>query len=151
MSNSMRINLKVDNTISSLSFLWKSVLKSGEIINQLDNGIDTNYKKVKENFNNLAYFYLSNNKGDTFTVDLLKGTITYNNFKELEGLKEQSKEKKNIRLIYFRRVCVDSTTSGKVLSHKIFYFLGYQYNLENNENRKVILIIDNDGNWNIGE
>jgi len=149
MSNSMRINLKVDNTISNLSFLWKAIFKDGIIINQLDGGKDINYKKVKDNFDNLAYFYLSDNKNNIFMVNLLKGIIIYNNFNNFEI--NESKEKKNIRLIYFRRVCIDSTTNGKMLSQKIFHFLGFQYNLENNENRKVILIIDENGNWIIGE
>jgi hypothetical protein len=42
---------------------------------------------------------------------------------------------------------VTMTESGNETEHTITYFLGLQYNLENNENRKILLQIDSEGNF----
>jgi len=43
------------------------------------------------------------------------------------------------------------TDSGKEVEHITKYHLGFQYNDKNGNNQKIILQIDENGNWVLGE
>ena len=131
--------------MSKLIFLWQAELVSGEAISQIDEeGKEHLFKEVKDNFDKLSYFYLSNNKGKLFTVDLIKGLIYFNNYQEPQL--ELIKEKKNIRLIYFRRNFID-LKENEVIHHNVIYFLGIQWQDLENKNHKLILQIDSEGDF----
>ena len=146
----MENNLEVQNSIHDLSFLWTAIFKDDSYISQLENGIEHKFQEVKDKFNELKYFSIINKyTNQYFTVDLEKGLI-YNNgisYSE-EDLKE---EKKNIRLIHFRRHRKEIGENLKEQSHRIWYFLGFQYNDNLGNNRQIVLQIDENGNWVIGE
>lgn len=150
MDNPISKNLGGDNPISNLSFIWTAKFKDLPDLCQFnfETGKENSFKGVKDNFSNLEYFILWN-KEKVFTVDLTNGLIYFN--KELQVNKE-IKEKKNCRLIFFRRHRIQiGEIDLKEKSHKITYHLGFQYNDNNGNNRQIILIIDEQGNWVIGE
>ena len=130
-----------------LEFTWNAILKDGSQIHQFNkDGIETRFKLVKDNFDNLAYFNLTNNKGKLFTIDLLNGSIGYNS--SVLPYVESKENKKNIRLIFFSRHTVKIGMNDlKTKSHTIIYHLGYQWLNSNNENRKIILEINSEGNF----
>jgi len=146
----MENNLEIQNSISDLSFLWTAVFKDYTYISQVENGIEHKFQEVKDRFNELKSFSIYNkNNNQCFTVDLEKGLI-YNSgisYSE-EDLKE---EKKNIRLIHFRRHRREIGEDLKEQSHMIWYFLGFQYNDNLGNNRQIVLQIDSEGNFVIGE
>lgn len=143
-------NIEVNNSICNLSFLWIAIFKDGTKIEQLENGKEHLFKEVQQKFEDLVYFNLTDRKGHLFTVNLLNGLIGYN---KLEFPYIESKEEKsNIRLIYFRRHRIEIGEQDlKEKLHTITYHLGLQYNDEKNDNHKIILQIDNEGNFIIGE
>ena len=131
--------------MESLVFTWSAIFADGSKIEQFENGIEHRFQEVKDKFNDLCFFNLKNNEGAMFSVNLMSGLIGYN---ILEFPYIDAKEKKeNIRLIYFRRHQVDTTEGGAIVAHRVWYFLGYQYNDNNGNNRKVILKIDSNGNF----
>jgi len=151
MDNSMDIKINSgNNPIDSLSFLWIAIFSDGTKIEQIDgNGIEHRFQLVKDRFEDLVYFNLTDRKGHLFTVNLINGLIGYN---KLEFPYIESKEKKeNIRLIYFRRNKITMTESGDQQSHQIWYFLGFQYLDNLGNNRQIVLKIDSEGNWILGE
>jgi hypothetical protein len=84
-----------------------------------------------------------------FTVDLINGRMGFN-YLPLPYL--EATEKENIRLIFFRRHQVKiSERDLKELSHTIEYHLGFQYNDKLGNNRQITLIIDEEGNWVLGD
>lgn len=141
MNNPMVINLGKGND-TTLPLVWKAILKNNTVIDQFNqDGIENKFELVQNNFSELKEFWLigQNNK---FVVDLEKGII--NNFYFESFYKEVKKE--NIRLIYFRRKREHFSQNGEFINLEIHYFLGFQYN-ENNLNRKIILEIDEYGNF----
>jgi hypothetical protein len=77
----------------------------------------------------LKYFCLYDKENmfyNRFTVDLEKGCIYYNNGYLIANNEES--EKRNIRLIFFRRHRVELTEHLKENKHIIHYYLGFQYN-----------------------
>ena len=147
MDNSMDITIHGgDNSMNSLSFLWIAEFENDSIY-QIENGIEHRFQEVIDRFNELKYFHLYHKEKELhFVVDLTLGTITCNE-KAQVGLKE----KKNIRLIYFRRNRITMTESGQEQSHQIWYFLGFQWLNSKKENRQTVLKIDENGNWVLGE
>lgn len=142
----MNINFGGDNSISNLSFIWTAKFKDSEDICQFDfeTGKENRFKLVQDKFDKLEYFLLWN-KDKVFTVDLINGLIYFNT--ELKD-KQNSTEKKNIRLIFFRRHKVEIGTEDLIAkNHEILYFLGFQYQDEKNNNHKIILEIDKQGNF----
>lgn len=129
--------------MSELTFYWNAIFKDGTHIYQFKDGIEHRFQEVLDKFDDLIYFNLTNNSGKMFTVNLINGLIGYN---RLEFPYIETKEKKNIRLIYFRRHTVTLTELGKEKEHTIMYHLGFQYN-ENEINRQIVLEIDSDGNF----
>jgi uncharacterized FlaG/YvyC family protein len=83
-----------------------------------------------------------------FIVDLKRGLI-----KTLDSQEPETIElKENIRLIYFRRNIVEIGEHDlKEKSRIIKYHLGFQYNDKFGNNRQIVLIIDKNGNWYLGE
>lgn len=150
MSNSIDINLNSgNNPMNSLSFWWMAEFNNG-VIMQFENGIEHKFKEVQERINELEFFHLYHKDGLSyinFIVDLKKGLIKTLDSKE----PKEVEEKKNIRLIFFRRHTVELTEKIIEKSHSIEYHLGFQYNDKFGNNRQIVLIIDNEGNWIIGE
>ena len=133
-----------------LTFFWSSIFKDGSKIEQFENGIEHRFQEIKDRFNELVYFNLKNNAGKMFSVNLIEGLIGFN---KLEFPYIEAKEKKNnVRLIFFRRHKVEIGTEDlKEKKHIITYHLGFQYNDKLGNNCKIVLIIDNEGNWILGE
>lgn len=148
MENSIsKNNVEISNSIESLKFLWIAEFKDNSNLMQYENGIETRFQEVKERFNELKYFclYERNYILNRFTVDLEKGTIYYNEGARIESSHEDKKQ--DIRLIFFRRHIVELTEQLKENKHIIYYFLGFQYNDKDGNNRKIILKIDENNNW----
>jgi hypothetical protein len=153
MDNSISINLNNgNNSMDSLSFHWTAGFKDGSDLMQFnEDGTENRFKLVKDRIEELKDFYIYNKDlSKIFIVNLDKGYISFGKTQTIQPdlLKE---EKKNIRLIFFRRHTVELTISNIEKSHVIIYFLGFQYNDKNGYNRKIILIIDNQGNWYLGD
>jgi len=151
MSNSIDINLEGTHSRESLLFHWYAKFSDGTNLEQFnfETGKEIRFQEVKDNFDKLEYFILYN-KEKVFTVDLLNGFIYFN--KELKEKQEQLEKKENIRLIFFRRHKVEiGTVDLKEKKHEIIYHLGYQYLDKNGYNNKIILQIDSEGNWVLGE
>jgi len=148
MDNSMDIKINSgNNPIDSLSFLWTAEFEN-DCIFQIENGIEHRFAEVKDRFNELKYFTLQHKEKEiSFTVDLINGLIIYNNYKNTEIVEK----KDNVRLIYFRRNKITMTESGDQQSHQIWYFLGFQYLDKLGNNQKIILRIDSNGSFLIGE
>lgn len=151
MNSIIGINLGEDNSMNSLSFIWKAKFNDGSNIYQFDdNGIEHKFQEVKDRFDDLKEFSIYNKeKFINYTIDIEKGIIKNNKINySKEDLKVQ---KENIRLIYFRRIQKIYSEEGKLLKTIIRYFLGYQYNDKLGNNRQVVLEIDEQGNWILGE
>ncbi len=150
MNSIINQNLGEGNSIPSLSFSWKAFFSDGYILEQFENKIEHKFKEIKDNFDKLTKFSLVNKDySKCFTVDLKNGFIIYNNFRNINT--DQIGKKENIRLIYFRRHQVEISEKGQELSHKIEYYLGLQWLDSNRNNRKIVLIIDSEGNFIIEE
>ena len=137
--------------MGELTFLWIAIFSDGTKIEQIDgNGIEHRFQLVKDRFEDLVYFNLTDRKGHLFTVNLINGLIGYN---KLEFPYIESKEKKeNIRLIYFLRHRIEIGTEDlQEKSHTIEYHLGLQYLDKLGNNQKIILRIDSEGSFVIGE
>jgi len=138
------MDLNMNN--NSFSFTWKAFFSDSSILEQFENGIENKFQLVKDKFDKLIRFSLVNKDySQCFTVDLQNGLIIYNNYKNIEDNK-----KENCRLIFFRRHRVEFGSNLQELGHNIIYFLGFQYNTEDNQNKKIILQIDSVGNFIIG-
>jgi hypothetical protein len=151
MSNSIDQKLGDSNSIPSLSFFWKAFFSDGSILEQFDNkGNEHRFQEVKDNFDKLIRFSLINKDySQCFTVDLQSDLIIYNNYRNINL--NNIEKKNNLRLIFFRRHRVEIGTQDlKEKKHTITYHLGYQY-LKDGKNQKIILQIDENGNWILGD
>jgi hypothetical protein len=151
MDNTMDINLgSENNSMNSLSFIWTAIFQNGNKIEQFDkDGTEHKFKEVQDKLSDLVYFNLKNNSGKMFSINLINGLIGYN---RLEFPYIEIEEKKNnIRLIFFRRHTIHMTEAGHPIDHIIIYHLGCQWNDESGQNRQIILKIDEQGNWILGE
>lgn len=146
----MDINLGGDNSISNLSFYWRAILKDGKKINQIEGKL---FKEVRDNFSNLAYFILYHKEKDIkFTVDIAQGLIYFGSPKILESDNRLIKKRENVRIIHKRiqREFV-STQNFQTIEMKVNYLLGLQYNDEEGKNRKILMQIDENGDFIIGD
>ena len=150
MSNSIDINLGGEQSNANLAFIWIALFKDNTKIEQFnEDGTENKFKLIQAKISELAYFNLTDRNGHMFTVDLINGRIGYN-YLPLPYL--ESTEKQNIRLIFFRRHKVEiGTRDLKEKKHIIEYHLGFQYNDKLENNRKIILIIDEQGNFVLGD
>lgn len=151
MSNSIDNNFEGNNSMDpSISFIWIAIFKDGTKIEQFENDTEHRFQEVINKFNELAYFNLTDRKGHFFTVDLINGLIGYN-YLALPYIELQEK-KESIRLIFFRRHKVAINEQNlKEKSHTITYHLGYQYTNRFGNNQKIVLEIDKDGSFILGD
>ncbi len=144
-------NIEINNSISNLSFLWTAIFSDGTKIKQFnEDGSENRFQLIKDKFDSLQYFILEDKeKSIQFIADLKKGLIstTFNNTEKQESIGN----KNNLRLIFFRRHTITMTESGNQQSHTIVYHLGLQWNDNLGNNQKIILKIDSEGNFIIGE
>jgi len=151
MDNSISIDLNSgNNPMDSLTFYWMAEFKNG-VIFQFEDGKEHKFQEVKDRINELEFFHLYHKDGMSninFIVDLKRGLI-----KTLDSQEPETIElKENIRLIYFRRNIVEIGEHDlKEKSRIIKYHLGFQYNDKFGNNRQIVLIIDKNGNWYLGE
>lgn len=146
MENSISVDLKSTNSIDTLQFHWIAEFQDTSYIMQFEDGQEHLFSEVRNRMNELKYFCLYNKDNmvyNRFTVDLEKGQIYYNNG-SLISYSDIIEEKKDIRLIFFRRHTV---VLGE--SHNICFFLGLQYNDKSGNNRKIIFQIDKQGNYTV--
>jgi hypothetical protein len=138
--------MEINTNNLNLQYYWRATFKNDEELCQFSNGIENRYQLVKDRFYELKYFELYNkdNIEDKFIVDLENGFIFKNKIQTLSEVKE---EKNNIRLIYFRRNWRTFNIKMEGLSHIIVYFIGFQYNDNIGNNRKIILQINKDGSF----
>lgn len=130
----------------NLKLHWTAVLKDGTEISQVDSlGIEHLYKEVQDNFDNLDKFYVVHvTKDFKALVDLTQGLIFINSQQQDIG-PELTKEKFNIRLIFFRRHTIQIVESLEA-GHNMIYFLGFQYNDKDGQNHKFLIQIDQESN-----
>jgi hypothetical protein len=154
MDNPMDINLNRDNNpMKSLTFIWIAIFKDGTKIEQYNEDKSENkFQLIKDKFTDLGYFNLTDRKGHFFTVDLINGLIGFN-YATLPYVEVEVQEKKeNIRLIYFRTHRIEIGEQDlKEKIHTIEYYLGFQYNDKNGNNRQLVLKIDEQGNFILGD
>jgi len=133
-----------------LSLWWTAKFKDDTIIYQFDDkGNETKFEEVKKRFEDLIQFSLHHKELPfKIIVDLKLGLIHVNNILNPEP--DILVQKKNIRLIYFRRNKVHLNSGLQKIGRELYYMLGYQYNDEQGNNYKVIIQISNDGNILIG-
>jgi len=151
MNSIINQNLGGEQFNVNLAFTWKARFKTGEEISQFDNGKENKFKLIQDRFSELSYFYLiSKDLSQCFCIDLNRGLIFFGNHQVVseDFLKEK---KENIRLIYFRRHQIKMTLNNTTKSHRIQYFLGFQYQDSKKNNHKSILQIDELGNWILGD
>lgn len=149
MSNTIDLGLESINSMDALSFHWVAIFDDGCIF-QFEDGKENKFQKVLDRITALKWFTLKHKTtGLAFTVDLVRGVILFGHGQNVAT--EFDKTKSNIRLIYFRRNKVELGEKGEKLSHTIIYFLGYQYSDNVGNNHKVIMQIDKDGNWILGD
>jgi len=150
MDTTINTDLRVgNNTIEPCSFFWISLFQDNSKIEQFNpDGSENRFQLVKDKMNELAYFNLTDRKGHFFTIDLINGRIGYN-YLPLPYLEKTDKQ--NIRLIFFRRHQMKMSMNGKLKSHNIEYHLGFQWQDFEKRNHKIILKIDNEGSWIIGD
>lgn len=148
MNTIIKNNNQESNNSMKLSFSWLAIFKDNlEIAQFNEDGTENRFKLIQDNFSNLKEFFLFNSDlSKIFKVNLEKGNITLG-----KNISDDSEElKNNIRLVFFRRHLVEMSQNGKTQSHQIFYYLGYQYQDLNGQNRKIILKIDEYGNMYVG-
>ena len=146
----MDINMGDNNSMESLTFSWIAFFNDDKIIKQYEEGIEHRFQEIKDNLTNLIRFSLVNkNFSICFTVELKNGFILYNNYRGINL--EEIEYKENIRLIFFRRHQIEIGENLKQKNHTITYHLGFQYLDKLGNNKKIILQIDEEGNWILSE
>jgi hypothetical protein len=153
MSNTIDFPLGADNNMETLMFFWTAIFKDGSFISQFDSKTNQEnlFGLVRDRFSELDCFILKHRSKDIqFKVDLAKGVISYGKNQEITP--EFIKERDNLRLIYFRRVRKEIGEHDFIVKLvSITFFLGFQYNDAAGHNRQIVLKIDGDGNWILGE
>ena len=136
--------------MNKLIFEWVAIFDDGTKLYQYDGEKENLFQEVKNRFDNLIFFNLTNKEGKLFTVNLREGLIGYNDL--IMPYRKSNEQKDNVRLVYFRRHKVEIGIKDlKQKSHIIEYHLGMQYNDKEGNNHKIILIIDQEGNWFLEE
>lgn len=137
-----------NNSMSSLAFHWFAEFETS-YSKQFDNGIENKFQTVIDKFAELKYFCLRHKDKDiSVTVDLKNGIVFVNHHQMIDN--DFINEKKNIRLIYFRRHQRTFDSQIHELSHTMVYFIGFQYTDKDGHNRKILLQLDNEGNIVVG-
>jgi hypothetical protein len=151
MDNSISIDLNSgNNPMDSLTFYWMAEFSNG-VIFQFEDGREHKFQEVLDRINELEFFHLYHKDEmleKNFIIDLKRGLIKTLDSQEPELIEP----KENIRLIYFRRVKMQIGEHDlKEKSRTINYHLGFQYNDKLGNNRRIVLIIDEQGNWILGD
>ena len=134
-----------------LHYIWKADFKDGSSIKQFEDNKEHLFQEVKDRFSDLVLFtFYHIDKPFWVSVDLQKGLLFVN---QNEYIAEDFiKEKSNIRLIVFRRHQDTRVVNTlEEVDHKIYYFIGYQYQDTHGNNRKVVVQLDKDCNIIIGD
>jgi len=131
---------------SPLKFHWTAVLKDGTEIAQFDaNGVEHLYKEVLDRADKLVTFYLVHiTKPLKLTIDVTRG-ILFINGKQDTSWENVQEIKHNVRVIFFRRHKETTNLDFKLITHEIFYFLGYQYNGVNGVNYQTVVQLNDNG------
>jgi len=149
MNSIISQNLGDNNSMKSpLTFSWIAIFSDGSKIEQFENNNEHSFQEVQNKINELVYFNLTDKQGHLFSVNVVQGLIGYNDL--VFSYREVKEKKENVRLIFFRRHKVEITENNIEKSHNIEYHLGFQYN-QNEYNRQIVLIIDSQGSWVLGE
>lgn len=136
---------------SDLKLHWEAKFNDSSVICQYNKNNENSFKKVQENFGSLKYFSLYHvSKPLRIIVDIQKGLIYFNTINKIVD-NDLNIEKKNIRLIYFRRNKIILNEKFQKKEYIITYFIGYQYIDKNGKNKKVLLQINQEGNIIIGD
>ena len=137
--------------MNNFSFTWTARFKNEDIINQFNkDGTENKYKLVSDRHEDLMYFYLTNNIDKTFCLDLVHGLIFFNNHLPAYF----SDKKLNIRPIFFDEYSylMRRHTVGIGMNEEdLLYFLGFRYTDKEGNDLKMVIKIDECGNWVIGE
>lgn len=153
MDNSISIDFESNHKREALTFYWTSFFKNNTLspICQFDGDKEHRFQEVMDNFDKLEHFVLKHKDGKIqYSVNLVKGLIYIGAVQPIaeEFLKE---EKLNIRLIYFRRNTIIFSLNLEQQELKITYFIGFQYNDLQGNNKKILLQIDSLGNVILGD
>lgn len=143
-------NLEIgNNSMKPFSFTWVACFSDSTTLEQYNqDGTENRFQLVKDKFDKLEAFMLTNKEGNkVFLVNLKKGSLNYNCIIDSES----EEIKQNIRLIYFRRNKIIFNSKMEKQSHMIIFHLGFQYINTVGQNRQTILQIDEQGNWTLGE
>lgn len=131
-------------------YIWHAVLKDKTQIDQVDqNGNEHLFQEVRDNFNHLALFFITENNKVKITVDLVRGLIYLG--APQEAIQELTEEKQNIRLVYYRRNKVTLGVGNSIQEKTVLQCVGLQYLDRSGSNRKILAQIDESGNILIGE
>ena len=140
--------MNINNKNQDLSFHWFAEFENS-YLKQFENGKENTFQKVIDKFSELKYFMLRHKDKDmSVVVDLKRGILFINKIQMVD--EDFVTEKKNIRLIYFRRHQHILGSKAQELSHIITYFIGFQYTDKEGHNRKILLKLDKDGNIIVG-
>ena len=145
--------------MTKLNFQWEAIFRDGIIIPQFEEDKEHLFSEVKEKFSDLVLFKIKHiNLPLEIAVDLTRGLLFYNLGQPMELYEalgnvdeDYIKEKKDIRLIFFRRHKQDLNSNLEEIKHEITYFIGYQYLDSENHNKKVNIKLNNTGNLIIGD
>ena len=131
--------------MEKLNLTWVANFSDGSSISQFDStGHEILFKVVQDKLSLLDSFQLIHqSKNFKVTVNIATGNLYIN---EEQSSLEEPKVKNNIRLIFFRRHRVLMNEHFVEQGHKLVYFIGFQYLNEKNENCKVIIQVDQEGN-----
>ena len=132
-----------------LKLHWKVQFNDGTELKQFNNDKENSFQSVLDRFNEVNLFTLYHTERPFYvSVDTQKGLIFVNSdCHEYHGDKYN---KKNIRLIFFRRHKISISSKLDSKKEQLFYFIGYQYTTNSNKNKQVFLQISQDGKIVIG-
>lgn len=128
-----------------LKFTWVAEFSDNSTISQFTpEGQEVLFQEVRDRFSDLTSFTLNHTeKSIAVRVDLTQGIVYVN---DVQQPLDESENKNNIRLIFFRRHRVDMSMNGQEMNHGIFYFIGFQYLDDQNNNVQKFIQLDQEGN-----
>ena len=132
---------------NSLSYYWSAIFNENTIINQFDNdGNDRSFEEFKSKSGELAYFILCHIEKDIeFIVDFVHKIVYKNSDKQ--KIIYIFKDQKSASLQYKRRHNTKFFLKNlEQFSDTISYLIELQF-----ETKKIIVIIDNEGEYKIEE
>ena len=132
-----------------LKLHWKVQFNDGTELKQFNNNKENLFQDVLDRLNDITLFTLYHTERPFYvSVDTRKGLILVNN--SCQDYYGNNNDKKNIRLIFFRRHRISISGRLKSKKEQLFYFIGYQYTTSSNKNKQVFLQINQEGHIAIG-